>query len=76
MGVMGVFKGDTRSFDNGSFDLGYSLGGPPSHPVIVTIGDNKDYIRVLLYSYSTTIIGWGILLGYNLELRGGLGLVG
>ena len=37
------------------------LGGPP-HPVIVTIRDNKDYIRVLLYSYYTTITGWGVLL--------------
>ena len=26
------------------------LGGPP-HPVIVTLIDNEDYIRVLLYSY-------------------------
>ena len=25
------------------------------HPVIVTIMDNKDYIRVLLYSYYTTL---------------------
>ena len=30
------------------------------HPVIVTIGDNKDYTRVLLYSYCTTITGWGV----------------
>ena len=29
------------------------------HPVIVTIMDNKDYIRVLVYSYYTTITGWG-----------------
>ena len=32
------------------------------HPVIVTIRDNKDYIRVLLYSYYTTITGWGVLI--------------
>ena len=32
------------------------------HPVIVTIRDNKDYIRVLLYSSYTTITGWGLLL--------------
>ena len=32
------------------------------HPVIVTIGDIKDYIRVLIYSYYTTIAGWGVLL--------------
>ena len=32
----------------------YNLGGPPN-PVIVTIRDNRDYIRVLLYSYYTTI---------------------
>ena len=34
------------------------------HPVIVTIMDNKDHIRVLLYSYCTTITGWGVLLRY------------
>ena len=28
-------------------------------PVIVTIRDNKDSIRVLLYSYYTTSTGWG-----------------
>ena len=33
-----------------------------THPVIVTIRDNRDYIRVLLYSYYTTITGWGVLL--------------
>ena len=32
------------------------------YPVMVTTMDNKDYIRVLLYSYYTTITGWGILL--------------
>ena len=32
------------------------------HPVIVTIRDNRDCIRVLLYSYYTTITGWGVLL--------------
>ena len=35
-----------------------------THPVIVTIRDNRDYIRVLLYSYYTTIAGWGVLLVY------------
>ena len=37
---------------------------PPLPPVIVTIIDNKDYIRVLLYPYYTTITGWGVLLIY------------
>ena len=37
------------------------------HPVIETIGDYRDYTRVLLYSYYTTITGWGVLLYYNLE---------
>ena len=32
------------------------------HPVIVTIRDNRDYIKVLFYSYYTTITGWGVLL--------------
>ena len=26
----------------------------------MTIGDNRDYIRVLLYSHYTTITGWGV----------------
>ena len=29
------------------------------NPVIVTIRHNKDYSRVLLYCYYTTITGWG-----------------
>ena len=37
------------------------------HPVIVTIRDNRDYIRVLLYSSYTTITGWGVLLSYPLN---------
>ena len=28
----------------------------------MTVRDNRDYIRVLLYSYYTTITGWGVLL--------------
>ena len=32
------------------------------HPVIVTIMDDKEYIRVLLYSHFTIITGWGVLL--------------
>ena len=39
--------------------VGYFRRTP--HPVIVTIMDNKDYIRVLLYSYYT-ITGRGVLL--------------
>ena len=35
-----------------------------AHPVIVTIGDTRDHIRVLLYSYYTAITGWGVLLSY------------
>ena len=34
------------------------------HPIVVTIRDNKDYIRVLLYSYYITITGWGVLLKF------------
>ena len=36
------------------------------HPVIVSIRDNRDYIGVLLLSYSITITGWGVLLRYRL----------
>ena len=39
----------------------------PPHPVIVTIRDYWDYIRVLLCSNYTTITGWGVLL--NLRKR-------
>ena len=31
----------------------------------MTIGDNRDHFRVLLYSYYTTITGWGVLLRSN-----------
>ena len=40
------------------------------HPVIVTIRDNRDYIRVLFYSYYTTITGWGVLLNYGIDYGG------
>ena len=36
------------------------------HPVIVTIRDNRDYMRVLLFSYFTTITGCGVHLRYTL----------
>ena len=32
------------------------------HPVIVTVGENKYSIRVLLYSYYTIVTGWEVLL--------------
>ena len=31
------------------------------HPVIVTIKDNKDHIRVLLFSHSVSLTGQGVL---------------
>ena len=37
--------------------LVYSRRTP--QPVIVTIRDNEDYIRLLVYSYYTTVTGWG-----------------
>ena len=37
-----------------------NLGG--SHLVIVSVRANKDYIRVLLYSYYTAITWWGVFL--------------
>ena len=56
--------------------ISYSLGGPP-HPVTVTIMDNRDYIRVLLYSYYTTIKGWGVLLTYmSYNLNSSKGYIG
>ena len=35
------------------------------HPLMVTIRDNEEYIRVLLYSYYTTITGWGVFLTFH-----------
>ena len=32
-----------------------------THPVRVITSDNKDYIGILSYFYSTTITGWGVL---------------
>ena len=32
------------------------------HPVIVTIRDKKEYVRVLLNPYYPTITGWGVLI--------------
>ena len=39
------------------------------HPVIVTIRGKKDSLRVLFYSYYTTITGWVALLTSTLEPR-------
>ena len=35
------------------------------HPVTVTVRANKDYMRVLFYSYYTTITRWGVLLRHT-----------
>ena len=34
--------------------------------MIVTIRVSRDYIRVIVYSYYTTITGWGVLVMYRL----------
>ena len=34
----------------------------------MTTRDNRDYMRVLLYSYYTTITGWGVLLKYTYQV--------
>ena len=36
-------------------------------PPIVATRDNKDYIRVLLYSDYPTIAGWGLLLRFRIQ---------
>ena len=41
------------------FVLSPKLGDPPPPPVIVTIRDDKDYVRVLLSCYYATITGGG-----------------
>ena len=39
------------------------------HPGIVTMKDNKDYVRVLSYPYYTTVTGWGVhLLSKNVRI--------
>ena len=40
------------------------LGWTP-HPVIVTVGDNRDYTRVLLNSCYAAVAGQGVLLNVN-----------
>ena len=47
--------------------LGHGLRGP-FHPGIVTIKDNSDYIRVLLYSHSTIVTKCGVHLRYALAV--------
>ena len=56
VGTLGVLSKDSTKMKN-------NLGGPP--PAIVTTRNSKDYIRVILYSYYTTITGWGVLLRNN-----------
>ena len=34
----------------------------------MTIRDNRDFIRVVSYSYYTTMTGWGVLLRFNLYI--------
>ena len=42
----------------------------------MTIGDNRHYIGVLLYSYYTTVTGWGVLLIYRgILYKGYIGIV-
>ena len=42
-------------------------GGPPPHPVIVTIQDNKDHLRAVLYSlYLYHNYRVGVYLSYTL----------
>ena len=58
----------------GSPQLGFSLISQvflrrTPHPLIVTIRDNKDYIRALFCSYYTTITGWGVLLRCSFPMR-------
>ena len=39
------------------------------HPKIVTIGATRDHIKVLLYSFYTTVTGWGVLTSSYLNSR-------
>ena len=48
---LGTFYEDHCCKDKG-------LGGPP-HPVVATIRDKHDHVKVLLHSYHTTTEEWG-----------------
>ena len=52
-------EGEDRSGIGYLKETSTSYFGCIPHPVIVTIMDNQDYIRVLTYSYCSTITGWG-----------------
>ena len=41
------------------------------HPAIVTLRDNKGFMRLLLYLKYTTFTGWRVLLTYIARLRFG-----
>ena len=77
IGIMGILSGLYREYPSRWAILEFEpltnrlpvFGGNSSvalrwtpHPVIVTMRDNRDDIRVLLYSQYTTIAGWGVLL--------------
>ena len=55
-----MFRPERMRHETDAQDLVWLRRTP--HPVIVAIRDNRDYIRVLLYSYYPTITGWGVLL--------------
>ena len=40
------------------------------HPVIVTIRDSRDHIKVLYYSYYTTMTGLGVFLRLSFLVSG------
>ena len=43
------------------------------HPVIVTIRDNNDYVRIFLYACDTSITGCGVLLSLLVQGFGAFG---
>ena len=61
---LGYYNKETPLLVKG-LGLGFRVWRTP-HLAVVAIGDNQDYIKVLSYSYYTTITGWGVLLNNRL----------
>ena len=56
--ILGLYGDSIGIMEKMETTVVYGLGGSPN-PVIVTIRDSRADIRVLLYSYYTTLTGWG-----------------
>ena len=65
--ILGLYRDSINGKESGNYCSIWFRWTP--HPVIVTIMDNEDCIRVLLYSHYTTITGWGVHLMHRIGLH-------